>query len=77
MAELNEKILDEILSLPSNLRAKLVDRLIKSLNLPIQKEIDKLWTQETEKRVSEINSGEVKLISGEDVFNDIRKRIEK
>ncbi|MFO8019976.1 MAG: addiction module protein [Promethearchaeia archaeon] len=49
MAELSEKMLDEILSLPSNLRAKLVDRLIKSLNLPIQKEIDELWSQEAEK----------------------------
>lgn len=70
-------MLDEILSLPSDLRLKLIDKLLKSLNLPIEKEIDELWAEEAERRVSEINSGKVKPISGEDVFKEIRNRFEK
>lgn len=35
MTELNEKLLDEIFSLSSDLRAKLIGRILKSLNLPI------------------------------------------
>ena len=77
MTELNEKLLDEIFSLPSDLRVKLIDKIIKSLNLPIQKEIDQVWAEEAEKRVSEINSNKVKLISGEDFFKDIQKQYEK
>ncbi len=77
MTELNKDLLDEILSLPSDLRLKLIDKLLKSLNLPIEKEIDELWAEEAERRVSEIDSGKVKPISGEDVFKEIRNRFEK
>ena len=77
MTELNEKLLQEVLSLPSHLRTKLIDKLIESLNIPIQKEIDKLWAIEAEKRVSDINSGKVKSIPGEEVFEEIQSRFKK
>jgi putative addiction module component (TIGR02574 family) len=75
MSSLDEKMLQDLLSLPYNLRADLVDKLIKSLNSPIQKEIDELWSKEAEKRVKEIESGEVEPIDGEKVFQEIRNRI--
>lgn len=77
MNELNEKLLQEVLSLPSHLRTILIDKLIESLNIPIQKEIDDLWAEEAEKRVSDINSGKVKSISGEKVFEEIQSRFKK
>ncbi len=77
MNELNEKLLQEILSLPSHLRTILIDKLIESLNVPIKKDIDDLWAEEAEKRISDINSGKVQSISGEKVFEDIRSRFIK
>ena len=77
MTELNEKLLQEALSLPSHLRTKLIDKLIGSLNIPIQKEIDELWTEEAERRISDIDSGKVKSIPGEKVFGEIRSRFGK
>ncbi len=77
MNELNEKSLQDALSLPSNLRTKLVDKLIESLNVPIKKEIDDLWAEEAEKRISDIDSGKVKRISGEKVFKEIQSRFKK
>ena len=77
MTELNEKLLQEVLSLPSHLRTKLIDKLIESLNIPIQKDIDKLWAEEAEQRISDINSGKVKSIPGEEVFEEIRNRLKK
>jgi putative addiction module component (TIGR02574 family) len=77
MTELNEKLLREALSLPSHLRTILIDKLIESLNIPIQKEIDDLWAAEAEKRISDINSGKVKSISGENVFEEILSRFKK
>ncbi len=74
MKELNEKLLQEALSLPSHLRTVLIDKLIESLNIPIQKEIDELWAKEAERRVSDIDSGKVKAISSEKVFEKIRSR---
>ena len=77
MTELNEKLLREALSLPSHLRTILIDKLIESLNIPIQKEIDDLCAADAEKRISYINSGKVKSISGEKVFEEILSRFKK
>jgi putative addiction module component (TIGR02574 family) len=74
---LNETLLQQILTLPSNLRAELIDKLIESLNVPIQKEIDELWAEEAERRTEEINSGEVEAIPGDKVFKKIRSRFKK
>jgi len=75
MNELSDKLLQEVLSLPSNLRTILIDKLIESLNIPTHKEIDDLWAEEAEQRVSDINSGKVKFIPGEKVFKEVRKEI--
>lgn len=66
------EIFDEAISLPVEIRTKLVEKLLLSLN-PSQKEIDKLWAKEAEKRVEEIRSGKVKTLSGERVFKKILK----
>jgi putative addiction module component (TIGR02574 family) len=67
-----KEIFDEAISLPVEIRTKLVEKLLLSLN-PSQKETDKLWAKEAEKRVEEIRSGKVKTISGEKVFKKILK----
>jgi putative addiction module component (TIGR02574 family) len=66
------KVFDEALSLPSDERVSLVEKLLTSLNLPIQAEIDRLWAEEAERRVSQIERGDVELISGDKVFAKIR-----
>lgn len=71
------KVLNEALSLPTEERVSLVEKLLTSLNLPTQKEIDRLWAQEAERRVSQIESGQVKLIPGEGVFSKIREKYGK
>ena len=66
-------LFDEAISLPLEIRTKLVEKLLCSLN-PSQKKIDKLWGKEAERRVEEIKSGKVKTIPGERVFKKIRDR---
>ena len=63
-------------SLPLDLKTQLIDRLLKSIN-PSEKEIDKLWAKEAERRVEEIKSGKVKSVSGEEVFKEIQERFSK
>ena len=77
MKTLNEKLLRDVLALPSNLRTVLIDKLIASLNVPLQREVDELWAVEVEKRVEEIRSGIEKSIPSDDVFHEIRKRLKK
>jgi len=70
-----EELIKEAVSLPVELRVRLVDELLKSLN-PSQAAIDELWAAEAERRVSEIESGKVKPIPGEQVFEELRKRLD-
>jgi putative addiction module component (TIGR02574 family) len=71
------KVVEEALSLPSDERANLVEKLISSLNLPVQEEIDQLWADEAERRVSQIEKGEIELIPGNEVFAKIRRKYRK
>ena len=63
-------------SLPIDVRIRLIDKLLKSLN-PISKEIDELWAIEAERRVEEIRSGKVEPFAGEEAFKEIRERLLK
>jgi putative addiction module component (TIGR02574 family) len=74
MATTNDRVIEEALSLPANVRLSLVEKLLTSLNLPIDEEIDRLWAEEAERRVSQIEEGKVKLVPGEEVFNRIRAK---
>ena len=69
-----DELVDEAMSLPVELRAQLIDKLLKSLN-PAQAEIDELWAVEAEKRVADIEAGKVRPVAGEEVFEKIRKRL--
>jgi len=69
-----KKVFDEALSLPAEARMSLVEKLLTSLNLPTQPEIDQLWAEEAEKRIGQIDKGEKKLVSGKKVFSNIHKK---
>ena len=69
-----DKIVDDALALPAEVRIGLVDRILESLNLPTRPDIDRLWSEEAERRVSEIDRGDVELVPGEDVFEKIRRK---
>ena len=71
------KVFEEALSLPSDERVNLVEKLLMSLNLPIQAEIDRLWVEEAERRVTQIETGEVELIPGDEVFAKIRRKYQR
>ena len=74
MSTVSDKVMDEVLSLPADARMSLVEKLLASLNLPIQSEIDRVWAEEAERRVAQIDRGEVELIPGEEVFAKLRQK---
>jgi len=77
MAIIADKVFDDALSLPSDARVVLIERLLESLNLPTQAEIDRLWAEEAERRISQIDQGDVDLIPGDVVFAKIRQKYQK
>jgi len=46
MPAVAEKVFDEALSLPAEARMTLVEKLLISLDLPTEPEIDRLWAEE-------------------------------
>ncbi|MDP2156149.1 MAG: addiction module protein [Nitrospirota bacterium] len=74
---IGQKVFDDALSLPAEVRASLIEKLLNSLNLPTQAEIDRLWAAEAEERIAQIDAGEIKLIPGEKVFSAIRKKYQR
>lgn len=71
---LAEKIFEQALDLPIDDRLTLIDKLLNSTNLPTQEKIDQAWSKEVDFRCQEFENGNAKLISGEKVFEKIKKR---
>jgi putative addiction module component (TIGR02574 family) len=69
-----EQLFDEIDVLPIDLKTKIVDKILNSIN-PIDKSMDDLWIKEVNKRKDEIESSKVTLVSGDEVFRKIANRL--
>ena len=74
MPNLANKVFDEALLLPADARIDLIERLLASLNLPVKEDIERLWAEEAERRIGQIDQGEVELIPGDEVFDRIRAK---
>ena len=69
------KLTQEILSLPCEDRIRIVETILESLNAPDDKNIEHAWAVEAERRIDDLNAGQVQSIPGAEVFADIRQRL--
>jgi len=73
-ATMNTKeLIEEISSLPVEDRVLVADSILRTLNPP-EKEMDQKWAEVANKRLNELQNGDVEPISGEDVFKKISER---
>ena len=56
-------------------RAELALSLIESLDGPADPNVEEAWRREIERRVAQIDRGDVKLIPGDEVFARLRRRL--
>ena len=70
------EIMDVVDSLPIDMKLELIDRLLESISPP-QSEINDAWSEEVERRIDEVESGQVKTIPGEQVFAEIKQRFKE
>ncbi|MDA3798210.1 MAG: addiction module protein [Kiritimatiellae bacterium] len=68
-----KEIIKEVECLPVEERAIVVDYILRTLN-PVESEIEKAWIDTAKRRLLELRSGKVQAISGDDVFERVRKR---
>ena len=56
-------------------RAELALSLIESLDGPTDPDVEEAWRVEIERRMGQIERGEVQLIPGDEVFARLRRRL--
>jgi len=56
-------------------RAELALSLIESLDGPADPNVEEAWRVEVERRIGQIERGEVQLIPGDEVFARLRRRL--
>jgi putative addiction module component (TIGR02574 family) len=71
LAELKEKASQ----LSDAERAELALALIESLDGPADPDVEEAWRVEIERRIGQIERGEVQLIPGDEVFAKLRRRL--
>jgi len=70
------KLIKEIESLPVDERIRIADSVLKTLN-PVDQDLENQWIAEAETRLSDLKSGKVSPIPGDEVFERIQKRFSK
>ncbi len=69
-----EQLFDEIDILPIDLKTQIIDRILASIT-PANSSIDALWIKEVNKRKSNIETNDVSLVDGDEVFKKISQRL--
>ena len=70
-----ERVELEALKLKPSSRAKLAEKLLKSLEDLTDEENEQLWAQEAWRRHEDIDAGVVKARAGKDVLRNARSRL--
>lgn len=63
------------LNLQPRSRAKLAEKLLKSLDALSDAEIEAMWVEEAERRNAELDTGAEQAVPAEEVLRDARSRL--
>jgi hypothetical protein len=72
MATTWEQLAEQAMTLSSESRARLADRLVESLDVDELGSIDQLWASEAKRRRDEVRAGRVQTVKGEDALRKVR-----
>jgi hypothetical protein len=64
----------EVLKLDAKSRARLANKLLKSLEESSEEEVSRLWAEEAQRRDAEMDADPESELPAEDVFRDARSR---
>ncbi len=69
-----QQVIEEIKALSANERAIIAQVLINSLEEPQDEDVEQAWILETERRLAQFESGEIKAVSWEDIKQNLKKQ---
>lgn len=70
-----EQLVSQAMTLPGELRARLAELLVETLDADDFGEIEKAWIREAKRRRDEVRAGEVEPIPGDEALLDVRNSI--
>lgn len=74
MAATTDQIIREVLALPLEERAQLIERLLATFQTPPDPALDQLWANEAHDRLDAYDRGQLDAVDIEDVFQQIDER---
>jgi putative addiction module component (TIGR02574 family) len=77
MPTLVEELSARAKTLSAEDRARLAEELLESLDQEPESEVEAAWDREIERRVAEVESGTVNLISAEEVHAEARRLLRR
>lgn len=70
-----EQLISQAMTLPGELRARLAELLVESLEADDFNAIEKAWIHEAKRRRDEVRAGKVEPIPGDEALLDVRNSI--
>ncbi len=72
------EVLEKALTLSTQDRGLLIDRLIESLDDgPVEEGVEEAWSEEIRRRLDDVQSGRVKTIPAEQVLRRLAKKVQR
>jgi len=75
MSDLLAELKERASQLSDAERAELALALIESLDGPADPDVEEAWRVEIERRIGQMERGEVQLVPGDEVFAKLRRRL--
>lgn len=74
MTDKSKVVLEEALKLTANERAEVAEQLIASLDEVPDTDVEQAWQEEVQRRLQQVERGEVKLIDSDTVMAELLKK---
>ena len=74
MTDKSQAIVEQALKLSPTERAEVAEKLIVSLDEVPETDVEQAWQEEIQKRLAQVDRGEVELIDSDTVMAELRKR---
>ena len=75
MTDKTQAIVEQALKLSPTERADVAEQLLASLDKALDSDVEKAWQEEIQRRLQQVERGEVELIDSDTVMAELRKKL--
>jgi putative addiction module component (TIGR02574 family) len=75
MTDKTQAIVEQALKLSPTERADVAEQLLASLDEALDSDVEKAWQEEIQRRLQQVERGEVELMDSDTVMAELRKKL--